>query len=34
VNEETLAQKLLAIMLLAPDKQEQINAALSELQLT
>jgi len=31
VNEETLAQKLLAIMLLAPDKQEQINAALSEL---
>ncbi|WP_261925796.1 ATP-dependent nuclease [Methylorubrum sp. GM97] len=31
VNEETLANKLINIMLLAPDKQEQIEASLAEL---
>lgn len=31
LNETTLGEKIIALMLLAPDKQEQVNAALNEL---
>ncbi|MGE7155324.1 AAA family ATPase [Methylorubrum rhodesianum] len=31
INEENIAEKIISIILLAPDKQEQINASLNEL---